>query len=136
MSAPAVVCGSSPEDSTADLCPICKTAGKRVRPETLKGILREDRMPEILEGYSLCLSKECRVVYFGSQIFSKTDVNVKIWFKESDPDVPICYCKGVTKKDIIEHIAIRRCCNNIKDIQEHTGANTGKECFAKNPAGT
>jgi len=49
---------------------------------------------------------------------------------------PYMLLKGVTEADIIEHIAIRGCCRDIKDIQDHTGANTGKECLTKNPAGT
>lgn len=90
-----------------------------------------------MEGFSLCLSKDCGVVYFGKQIFYKPDVKVKLWFKEEkDSSVPVCYCKGVAKEEIIDHIVIRRCCEDLKDIQEHTGANTGKECLAKNPAGT
>jgi hypothetical protein len=29
-----------------------------------------------------------------------------------------------------------RCCDSLKDIQKHTGANTGKECLTQNPGGT
>ena len=130
-----VVCGANPLDSTAR-CPVCNGRGKTVRPETVESIVKEDRVPERLEGYALCLTKDCDVVYFGQNIFGKKDVKVKIWFKETDNPVMICYCSGVTDGDIIEHIAIRRCCDDIKDIQRHTGANTGKECLTKNPAGT
>lgn len=48
----------------------------------------------------------------------------------------VCYCKNVTEAEIIEHVANRRCCSTIEDIQKHTGANTGAECHTKNPAGT
>lgn len=48
----------------------------------------------------------------------------------------VCYCKGVTEAEIIEHVAIIRCCSTIEDIQNHTGANTGFECHVKNPSGT
>lgn len=48
----------------------------------------------------------------------------------------ICYCKNVTDAEILDHIVNRQCCHNLKDIQEHTGANTGHECLIKNPAGT
>lgn len=33
----------------------------------------------LLEGYSLCLSGDCDVVYFGRHIFKKNDVKVRVW---------------------------------------------------------
>jgi len=43
---------------------------------------------------------------------------------------------NVTEAEIVEHVAVRRCCTTLEDIQAHTGANTGSQCPAKNPAGT
>lgn len=131
-----VICGANQLDSHALRCPICNEIGKKVRTETVENIIKEDRLPSALEGYYLCLSDNCDVVYFGERIFYKDDVKVKVWFKEKEPSVPVCYCKEVTIADIIEHVAERGCCKDIKDIQEHTGANTGRECLTKNPAGT
>ncbi|MCL6635042.1 MAG: (2Fe-2S)-binding protein [Peptococcaceae bacterium] len=136
MGTPAPVCGANPLDTASPHCPACGGPGKAVRPETVKSMIKDDRLPAVLEEYSLCLSKDCGVVYFGQQVFYKGDLEVRVWFKEDDPSVPVCYCKGVTEADIVEHISVRRCCRDIKDIQEHTGANTGKECLIKNPAGT
>lgn len=130
------VCGANPLDLQAEICPVCGEPGKKVRIETLKNIVKADRLPTTLEGYCLCLSNKCDVIYFGQQILYKDDVKVKVWFKEEDSSVPVCYCKDVTEADIFEHIAKRGCCIDIKDIQKHTGANTGKECLTKNPAGT
>jgi len=48
----------------------------------------------------------------------------------------VCYCKKVTEAEIIDHVAVQKCCSTIEDIQKHTGANTGSECHTKNPAGT
>ena len=129
------VCGANPLDLQAELCPVCNKPGKKVRIETLQNIIKNDRLPSVLEGYCLCLSNKCNVIYFGQQVFYKDDVKVKIWFKEQDATVPVCYCKDVSEADIIKHIA-NGCCVDIQDIQEHTGANTGKECLTKNPAGT
>jgi hypothetical protein len=130
------VCGFNALDHTNALCPNCNTPGKKIRPETLKSLLKNDRLPANPNGYSLCLSPECNVIYFGEQTFLKDDIKVKVWFKESDSDTPVCYCRNVTAKDIFEHIAVRGCCNNIEDIQSHTGANTGKDCLTQNPAGS
>lgn len=137
MNIPVAVCGAgSLEDSAAVFCPVCNTPGKKVRPKTVKNIVKEDRQPVVLEGYHLCLSKDCAVVYFGQQIFRKNDVKVRIGFKETEHPIPVCYCKNVAEKDIFDHVVIQGCCKDLKDIQEHTGANTGKECLTKNPAGT
>lgn len=130
------VCGFNPQDQTAGRCPVCVAPGKKMRPETVKNILKDDRVPSDLEGYNLCVSRECDVVYYGRHIFRRGDVKVKVWFKEAGQDVPVCYCQGVTEKDIIDHIVVKSCCTDLKDIQEHTGANTGRECLVKNPAGT
>lgn len=136
MNVPVTVCGANSQDSSTARCPVCSTPGKKVKPETVKNILKEEKIPDVLEGYNLCLSKECDVVYFGQQLFGKNDVKVRIWYKETTHPIPICYCKNVTEKDIIDHIVAQGCCEDLKDIQEHTGANTGKECLIKNPAGT
>ena len=47
----------------------------------------------------------------------------------------VCYCKHVTEQEIIDHVAIRRCCSTLAEVQVHTGANTGTECGIKNPGG-
>lgn len=123
-------------DELTKRCPICGEQGKKIRVATLQNIIKDDCIPPTLEGYYLCLSNQCEVIYFGQKIFNKDDINVKVWYKEKDYSIPVCYCKNVTKEDIIEHIAIRGCCLDLNDIQKHTGATTGKECLTKNPAGT
>lgn len=130
------VCGADSLDvETAPRCPVCDTPGKRVKPETVQGIVKAEKMSGPTEVYALCLSADCDVVYFGSHIFRKNDVKVPVWFKETDPSRPVCYCAGVSESDIFDHI-LRGCCKDIKDIQRHTGANTGKQCLTMNPAGT
>lgn len=60
---------------------------------------------------------------------------MKLMAKMLKPRV-VCYCKNVTEQDIIDHVAVLRCCSTLTDIQAHTGANTGWECGEKNPGGT
>ncbi|ABO49101.1 conserved hypothetical protein [Desulforamulus reducens MI-1] len=131
-----MICGSKTLLSKAALCPKCGGRGKGMRSDTLRHMIQNHRIPKVLEGYQLCLNPDCSVVYFGSEVFTKEDLMTRVWFKETDPDVPVCYCKEVTTGDILEHIVQRGCCQNLQDIQNHTGANTGKECLTKNPAGT
>jgi len=130
------ICGDNLNLHTVACCPVCGISGKKVRPETIKNMVAPDRAPQDPEGYNLCLNGDCDVVYYGPAVFWKKDVRVRVWFKEREDTIPVCYCKGVTEKDIVGHIAVRGCCKDIEDIQRHTGANTGKECLVKNPAGT
>ena len=130
------VCGAeSLNVASAPLCPVCGTPGKKVKPETVQGLVKKEKLPVIMENYALCLSAACDVVYSGHSILRKGDVKVPVWFKETDPSRPICYCAGVTERVILDHI-FRGCWKDLKDIQQHTGANTVKECLTKNPAGT
>lgn len=137
MDASIAVCGANPLDVNAPICPVCGKHGKKVRPETIDNIVKEECLPTVKEGFSLCLSKDCKVIYFGNQIYYKPDVKLKVWFKEkNDPSVPVCYCKNVSKGEIYKHIVIQKCCADLINIQEHTEANTGRECLTRNPAGT
>jgi len=52
--------------------------------------------------------------------------------KASDSEV-ICYCKSVTKGEIIN--AIKKGAGNLPDIQKMTFANTGNKCKIMNPKG-
>ncbi len=127
--------GANPFDLPAKRCPVCGKPGKPVKAETLQSIIKNEYLPVNLNGYCLCLSHACDVIYFGEQVIYKDGVNVQVWFKEDNPSVPVCYCRNVTEADIIEHIANLECCEDIQDIQNHTGANTGTACLTKNPAG-
>lgn len=102
--------------------------------ETVNSLLSSHEVLE--DDYSACLNPECEVIYFGENFtIKKSQLNVKVWFKEKTTQVPVCYCNNVTEQDIIDHILIEQCCTTLKDIQNHTGANTGKECLTKNPIG-
>ena len=59
----------------------------------------------------------------------------KIRFKNVPSPVPICYCANVTDEEILYHVAVAKCCSSLDDIKKHTGANSGRECLTKNPAG-
>lgn len=130
------VCGVDTLKNDAPVCPVCHKPGKKVSPKTLDSLLVSDRRPENLDGYAICLSRDCDIVYFGKHNFTRDDVKVKVWYKEDDPSVPVCYCRNVSADDIVRHVAVLRCCDTLQDIQKHTGANTGKDCLTKNPAGT
>jgi len=131
------VCGDNISGDHVPTCPICGKPGQKMRPETISSLVKEELLPSVREGFSLCLDKDCNVVYFGNRIYYKPDVKVKVWFKEeNDPSVPVCYCQDVAQGEIYNHVALQKCCQDLKAIQEHTAANTGQDCLTKNPAGT
>ena len=133
------VCRAGKTDPrAAACCPVCSVPGLPVRPVTVAALAVNGRLSggrEAAEGWHLCLSRGCGVVYFGPEILRKEDVKVRVWFKETEEPIPVCYCRDVTQGDVLEHIVVRRCCDSLRDIQEHTGANTGRECATRNPAG-
>lgn len=125
------------EPVKAPACPVCQNPGQKVNIKTVRSLLKEKIAKHLPEAeYFICLTRDCPVSYYTKTgaIFHKDDLTVPIWFKEVAP-VPICYCKNVTDADILDHVVKRQCCSNLEDIQVHTGANTGKECLTKNPAG-
>ena len=54
-------------------------------------------------------------------------------WKDQNVNSLICYCKKVTKKDII--LAINNGARTLDDIREATDACTGDQCRVLNPTG-
>lgn len=128
------VCGANNLAHDGPLCPECRKPGKKMSVKTVRNIVAKEHL-FAEEGWHLCLTPDCEVVYFGPGVFRKSDLRVKVWFKEKDPTVPVCYCKGVSAAEITRHIAVLGFCETLEDIQRHTGANTGRDCLIQNPAG-
>lgn len=57
---------------------------------------------------------------------------MKNW-KNADSGETVCYCKNVTKSEIVE--ALKKGSNSLKEIQQVTNACTGNECEKLNPEG-
>lgn len=131
------ICDTIAPNANSSTCPVCHRPGQKVNNVTVRSLLREDKLNYLTETeYFLCLSRECPASYYTKESthFTKNDITVPIWYKEESP-VPICYCKGVTDEVIWDHVVNKRCCATLDEIKAHTGANTGKECLTKNPAG-
>jgi hypothetical protein len=117
-------------------CPICHGVGQKVRKITVDHQVKHGVKVEG-EQYFLCRTPECEGAYYTQNekaIYQEQLIN-KIWFKEVTPPVPICYCANVTEDEILNHVAVTKCCSSLEDIKKHTGANSGHECLTKNPAG-
>ena len=133
----------NPNITVALTCPICHGVGQKVRKITVEHQVKQGAEVEG-EQFFLCRTPECEVAYYTQdrkEPILQEELVDKIWFKNvpspspSPSPVPICYCAKVTDEEILFHVAVAKCCSSLEDIKKHTGANTGRECLTKNPAG-
>jgi hypothetical protein len=82
-----------------NVCSSCGTNGKLISPFTVCVMVRDQKLylhPESLtsDKYFMCESFSCPIVYFDGNggSFKKSDLRIKVWQKENDPNVPTCYC--------------------------------------------
>ena len=86
-----------------------------------------------------CPEPGCDVVYFelndGARcIFVKTELSVRVGVKETDDPIPVCYCWGYTKKEIIEDF-LQHGRSLIKDQINSNCDSAPCPCNLKNPSG-
>jgi len=118
-------------------CPICENVAKGVLPKTLNALLKDEPKQRVdaLEGFSLCKTSTCKVVYFrGSEILTQEDLSVSVGFKDNAKVKNYCYCFGWTEDRIVEDIKINGKSQAIEDIQSKMKA-IGCACEVKNPSG-
>jgi len=78
-------------------CPNCGQNGRRVPLMTLKSLLKSAALATLApdRDYAFCPNPSCVTVYFsldGSLTFAAGDMKVPVLQKDSDMDVPVCYC--------------------------------------------
>ncbi|MEE9230825.1 MAG: (2Fe-2S)-binding protein [Acidobacteriota bacterium] len=88
-------------------CPSCKRPGKRLEEITVKALLRGQALARRSESeHRFCSTPTCLVVYYGRyETFSREDVSVRVFQKESCPERPVCYCFEVSEADILQEAA-------------------------------
>ncbi|MGE5416656.1 MAG: (2Fe-2S)-binding protein [Acidobacteriota bacterium] len=117
------------------ICPRCGRDGQIIKPITLQSHLKHCENIADNDVYAICKTSFCEVVYFGPKVFLKDDVNVRVWYKESDQTVPVCYCRGISTADIFNHIVNNQCCSTWDEIKIHMGVDQDQACLTNNPAG-
>jgi Zinc binding domain len=87
-------------------CPITGTSGTRVRPQTVKAILKDSSLRRFRPAtYYFCPEPTCNVVYFSQQgeLYSKDDVRTTVWQKEPvglcRPPVAVLLLRGKRAND-------------------------------------
>src|SRR5579862_9547906 len=84
----------------ASACPACGEVGRPIRTITLKHLVKPGFVDIVARpGFLICAKPNCEVLYFhadGARI-TKTDVTVRVGFKERDEPILLCYCFGFTQ---------------------------------------
>ncbi len=118
-------------------CPACGLRGKDLDEITLKALLRGKALARCSEGrHHFCATHSCPLVYFGEhETFSRDDLTVPIFQKESKPKRPVCYCFDVSEADIQREIALTGRSTASQRIRALV--NAGRcACEVKNPQGS
>jgi len=119
-------------------CPNCGAAGGQVKADTVRSLIRKEKLADIIEGgYFFCKTPECETVYFTSdgRTFSKGDLSVRVGLKEISAPRPICYCFGHTMEGIAEEIRLTGKSSAARDIKARMKTE-GCSCETRNPQGS
>ena len=90
-------------------CPSCGNRSKQVDTLTVKSLVRRLPIGMPHTQYYFCAAPGCDVVYFASHAdapsFGRSDLSVRVGAKETEDPISVCYCFGVTRKDIEDEVA-------------------------------
>ena len=127
------------EKSGGTNCPNCGIEGQKVKNITVRSMVFVTLIESVDDhDFLFCRTSDCPVVYYNNtngKRFDKDDVKVRVWLKETEDPIPICYCSAVTKKQILEAILENGCPPTLEAVQERTGAGRGGKCLTRNPYG-
>lgn len=135
-------CAIIPEKIVAPMkaeCPMSGTLSKKVLHETLDNLIVQDKKELIskIVQYYYCSDPDCSVVYFSNEkvpLFEKSDLRVKVFSKDSNMDVNVCYCYDWTRSRISEQINATGSSTAFEEVTEQVKAGNC-ECEIKNPKG-
>lgn len=118
-------------------CPRCGAAGRVVRDETISAILQDAAAAQLLPvERRFCATPNCSVLYYGvdGTVIEKGEANVRVGVKETEDPLPLCYCFGFTRADVLRELAETGSCGIPGRIEASIRA-SGCECVRRNPSG-
>ncbi|MBF0280032.1 MAG: hypothetical protein HQM13_19700 [SAR324 cluster bacterium] len=127
-------CNSSKSTSGAPSSHICPINGKSYQIVESKTVLHHLRSPWDYEEkdyqHYFCDDPECDVVYFTNQgsVICKDRLRTSIGQKEKGDDRILCYCFGVSAKQVDEN-------PSIKGFVIEQTKNQNCDCETRNPSG-
>ncbi|MGH9803701.1 MAG: putative iron-sulfur cluster-binding metallochaperone [Candidatus Acidiferrales bacterium] len=119
-------------------CPVSGTRSRQVDALTVKSLVRHLAFGEPPTQYYFCEAPDCEVVYFpwrdGATRFLRDDLLVRVWPKDRRDDTSVCYCFGVTRKQLREELERSDAPNAAARIKAEVQAGHCA-CEVKNPSG-
>ena len=119
-------------------CPVNGARSKRVDLLTVRSLVRKLPLGTRLTAYYFCEAPDCDVVYFAADlvapVFRRADVLVRVGPKEQEDPIPVCYCFGFTRKEILDEIAQTGRSTVADRIKAEVKAGNCA-CEVKNPSG-
>lgn len=119
-------------------CPVSKTLSRKVQRRTLEHLLKTEKLRELRDvQYYYCADPACNVVYFSNEnvpFFAVEDIKVKVFSKDKDDLVNVCYCFDWTRGRIKEQIKATGKSTAALEIAREVKAGRCT-CDVKNPKG-
>ncbi|MDA2912876.1 (2Fe-2S)-binding protein [Acidobacteriia bacterium AH_259_A11_L15] len=119
-------------------CPVCGHKARQVQSLTVKSLVRHLPFQMTPAQYYFCEATGCDVVYFpsGSEapLFHRADLLVRVGVKEDRDPIPVCYCFGVTRRDLQDEIRQTGKSSVAERIKAEVKAGSCA-CEVKNPSG-
>lgn len=118
----------------------CPVDGQSCRSVELRTVLHHLKRPHAnrpaTQGYYFCDNKECDVVYFGQDgsVITRHDVRSEVGQKSSSPDRVICYCFGITEREVLGETDHRPSSSAKEFVIEQTRLHNCA-CDVRNPSG-
>lgn len=118
----------------------CPVDGQSCRSVELRTILHHLKRPHAnrlaTQGYYFCDNSECDVVYFGQDgsVIARHDVRNEVGQKSRSPDRIICYCFGITEREVLDEMEDQRSSSAKEFVVEQTRLHNCA-CDVRNPSG-
>ncbi len=127
-----------PAASPVMACPISGRKSKRLDLLTVRSLVRRLPLAMPSTAYYFCEEPSCDVVYFPSNpeapLFRRADLWVRVGVKEKDDPIPVCYCFGFTRQDIVDEMRTTGHSTVAERITAEVRAGNCA-CEVKNPSG-
>ena len=130
--------GNSVATGTPAACAECGSKGAAVGLLTVKALLAEKALRHLTTGAQyFCPDPRCSVVYFSpdGQVYTTSDVRVRVWQKQPSGDRTICYCFDENEAAMARELVETGRCGTVQRVRDHIAADRCA-CEVRNPRGT
>lgn len=120
-------------------CPECSRLGEKVSNLTVYSLTKKGFKDDIdrkgSDDFNICLSPECKTVYYNDKKTIKTDQLKTPFHMKNDSEVHmVCYCLNISKADIIDAVHNKKL-TGMKDIMKALKSEPPCACEKNNPTG-